>query len=130
MTKPRIVCIVDDDHIIHFTIKKIIQATVSTENIMIFGDGEHIYEYLSKNNKKPEALPDIMFLDLNMPYMDGWEFMERYGELKPTLAKNIDIYILSSSIAESDIMAAKANPNVKGYIQKPITKQDIERIFQ
>ena len=126
----RVICIVDDDYIVHFTIKKIIQATIGAEEIMIFEDGEHILEYLTKNQNKAKALPDIIFLDLNMPYMDGWEFMERYADLKPHLAKDINIYILSSSIAESDILAAKANPNVKGYIQKPITKSDIERILK
>jgi CheY-like chemotaxis protein len=129
MSIPKKVCIVDDDMMVQFTIKKMIQAIIAPENIMSFTDGEAIYEYLLKNADKAEALPDVMFLDLNMPYMDGWEFLNNYAALKPKLAKDFTIYVLSSSVADMDVQAAKANEYVKDYIHKPISRARIEEIL-
>jgi two-component system, chemotaxis family, chemotaxis protein CheY len=129
MATPKMVCIVDDDAMVHFTIKKMLQATIKPEEIIIFSDGEAIYEYLVNNAENGEALPDVMFLDLNMPFMDGWEFLNHYAILKPKLAKDIVIYVLSSSVSDLDILTAKTNPHVKDYIHKPITKSKIEEMF-
>ena len=68
-----------------------------------------------------EALPDIIFLDINMPFMDGWQFLEEYTKIKPTLSKQIVIYVVSSSISEYDIERARNNSNVSDYFVKPIT---------
>lgn len=127
--KPEIICIVDDDPIVHFTVTKMIESTLSVKKILVFDDGEQIFDYLYKNAADKDALPDIILLDLNMPYMDGWEFLEEYAYLKPQLAKKITIYILSSSVSDFDIMNAMANRDVTDYIPKPLTKQKVEELF-
>ena len=128
--KPEIICIVDDDPIVHFTVTKMLESTLNVKRILTFDDGEQIFDYLYRNAENKEALPDLILLDLNMPYMDGWEFLEEYAYLKPQLAKDIVIYILSSSVSDFDIMNAMSNRDVTDYIPKPITRQKVEELFQ
>ena len=129
MADAKIVSIVDDDAMVHFTIKKMLQFKVDPKDIMTFMDGEAVYQYLKENAADAAMIPDIMFLDLNMPFMDGWEFLNNYASLKSQLAKEITIYVLSSSVSDLDILTAKTNPNVKDYIHKPISKSKLEEVF-
>lgn len=116
-----IIGIIDDDAIYQFTTKKIIEATSSVEKILVFSDGEEAFSFFTENINNIEALPDVIFLDLNMPYMDGWDFLKEYAIIKPQLSKTIVIYIVSSSVSEIDIERAKGISNVSGYLVKPIT---------
>ena len=76
-----------------------------------------------ENAQNPDLLPDILFLDLFMPIMDGWQFLEEFLSVKPNLAKPILIYVVSSSIYPEDISKAKSYSDVFDYIIKPITKK-------
>ena len=116
-----IICIVDDDQIFQLTTTKILEKVSKAKKILAFSDGEQAYEFLSGNTANMEALPDIIFLDINMPFMDGWQFLEEYTKIKPTLSKQIVIYVVSSSISEYDIERARNNSNVSDYFVKPIT---------
>lgn len=116
-----IICIVDDDQIFQLTTTKILERVSSAKKILAFPDGQKAYQFLSGNTTNTEELPDIIFLDINMPFMDGWQFLEEYTKIKPALSKTIVIYVVSSSIAEYDIQKAKSNSNVADYIVKPVT---------
>ena len=67
--------------------------------------------------------PSILLLDLNMPIISGWQFLEEYSEFSDTIKNNFIIYILSSSISETDKARAAENKYVKGYIEKPFNSQ-------
>ena len=75
------------------------------------------------------SLPCLVILDINMPVMNGWEFMDEFVKIRPGLSKKIDIYILSSSTDSHDIQKAKSNPAITGYIVKPLTPQLLQRMF-
>lgn len=120
MSKREIICIIDDDKVYQYTATKSIQSTDVVKRILVFDDGEKAYQYLTENFSTRENLPDIIFLDINMPYMDGWEFMEEFVKLKPKLTKKITIYMVSSSIQEEDINRAKSLEEISDYIIKPI----------
>ena len=75
-----------------------------------------------------EILPDLILLDINMPVMDGWEFMEKMGLLKSKFSKNITVYIVSSSIATADKNKSKTYSDILGYLSKPVTINDLELI--
>lgn len=128
--KPEIVCIVDDDALVQFTLKRMIESGTDVRKILSFADGEQIYEHLLIHKHQKDELPDVIFLDINMPYMDGWEFMEKYQDIADGLAKRITIYILSSSVSAHDMHLAKSNPYVKTYITKPVLKVRIQELLQ
>ncbi len=74
-------------------------------------------------------LPDIIFLDINMPYMDGWDFMEHFIDIKPNLPKEITIYMVSSSVQAEDMERAKALEDFSNYIIKPIDEKRFKEIL-
>lgn len=119
--KTDVVSIIDDDKIYKFTILKTIESVDIVKKVHVFGDGEEGIKYITDNIENPDALPDIIFLDLNMPYMDGWEFLDMFSGFKESLPKKIIIYIVSSSVSELDIQKAKQYETVTDYIVKPIS---------
>lgn len=76
-----------------------------------------------------EDIPQIIFLDLNMPVMDGWEFLNEFSKIKNQIRKKIDLYVVSSSIDSRDIERAKSIDIVSDYLTKPIKLNDFERIL-
>jgi CheY-like chemotaxis protein len=119
--KANIVCIIDDDIVYQITTKKILEKINGTKKIIVFSNGEEAFNYLSKVVSDEDALPDIILLDVNMPYMNAWQFLEAYSQLKSLLTKQIIIYIISSSVSDIDIQKAKSIEEVKDYFIKPIS---------
>jgi CheY-like chemotaxis protein len=122
------IAIVDDDTIFQFTTKVKIQKLGLASNIQIFNDGEEIMDYLIK--VESIECPDIILLDINMPMMDGWDFLEEYKKHLGGSESKIKIYMLSSSINPVDVDKAKSNKLVDDYIIKPIKDEDLFRIFE
>lgn len=124
------IAVVDDDKIFQFTTLRSIQAVKLSEKILQFGNGEDALVYLRTNASRSELLPDFIFLDINMPLVDGWMFLEEYAALKPSVEKDISIFMLSSSIDPKDITRARSNPNVSDYITKPVTIERLVELLQ
>lgn len=80
-------------------------------------------------NIDENKLPDIIFLDINMPIVDGWDFLEEFDKIKNSLPKTINIYMVSSSINAFDRVRAESQKLVNGYISKPITINHFYSIF-
>ncbi len=114
------VAIVDDDAIQQFMFRKSIDAINITGHTYSFDNGRQILDYLMVNKSSTSLLPDIIFLDINMPVMDGFQFLNNFGIIKCELAKHIRIYILSSSILDEEIILAKKNPDVYEFLSKPL----------
>jgi CheY-like chemotaxis protein len=125
MTRPPIVALVDDD--------KIFQLTASlqlADQILQFGNGEEALKFLSENTKNADFLPDYIFLDINMPFVDGWMFLQDYAGLKGNLSKQISIYMISSSIDPRDVSRAKSIEEVTDYVVKPVSKEKFMELLQ
>lgn len=125
------VLLIDDDPINNFLNKSIISERISPEIIVKdFLNPEDALNHLidrSKNDK--ESLPDFIFLDINMPEMSGFEFLDLY--IKNNLDKlAIPIYILTSSLDPSDIEKSKSYPIVKDFISKPIDADFMRKIIE
>ncbi|MGC4041612.1 MAG: response regulator [Flavobacterium sp.] len=115
--------LIDDDEIFTFMTKRIIEKTHLAEQIKIFENGKEAIDFLKNVASKPELLPEVIFLDLSMPILDGWGFLEEYINLKPKFGKKITLYIISSSVSPRDHERAKTYSDVSDFIIKPMTKE-------
>ncbi|MCB0738331.1 MAG: response regulator [Bacteroidetes bacterium] len=115
--------IVDDDDIYQFTATRQLQLTEKVDHIKTFLNGKLAIEYLIEHAENAEMLPDIIFLDINMPIMNGWGFLEEFQVLKDKLAKSIMVFMVSSSINHMDRKMASENGNVTSFLTKPINAE-------
>ncbi len=120
-------CIIDDDDIYIFGIKKLLQIRNLCENIIIFNNGKDAIDHFHSHS---EELPNVILLDINMPVMNGWEFLNEYAKLDTQLKKNTILYMVSSSINPQDIERAAKEPEVHQYLIKPINLNALTQIFQ
>ena len=129
MSKPSIICIVDDDDIYKFTITKTIEKEKLAKKILVFSDGEQAFDFLKANLENNGNLPDVIFLDINMPIMDGFEFMEEYAKIHPKVGKKIIIYMVTSSVDPTDEIRANKIAQVSDYIVKPIDLSTLRSVL-
>lgn len=116
-------CLVDDDYVFRFLTCKVIEGTSLVKNIQVFSNGLEAINFLKSVRETPEEQPDVILLDLTMPIMDGWGFLDEFTQLKPGLEKKITLYIVSSSIDPDDIERSKKISAVTDFIIKPITRE-------
>lgn len=129
MKSVEIIALIDDDETFIYISKRLLKGIDNIKQIEVFNNGLDALNYIKSNSKNPELLPEIIFLDLSMPIMDGWQFLEEFINLNPTDLKKIIIYICSSSISPHDINRAKSISAVTDYIIKPLCKEDFGRLI-
>jgi CheY-like chemotaxis protein len=121
------VFIIDDDPI-H---QRIAQIMITKHRIFdeftSYTEALNALAFLEGNHDTTDALPDVILLDLNMPVMDGWDFLEGFDKIKDSLIKKIRIFIVSSSVDEKDISRSQSYSSVEGFISKPLTPDIIRK---
>ncbi len=126
------ICIIDDDPITVFGIRKMLGSVVTCEEVNSYGNGKLALEEIKEIHQKTRKLPDVIFLDINMPIMDGWQFLEEFIALP--LDKKVRINIVTSSIDPFDWQNYERYKKKTGhtltYINKPIRKSQIEAIMK
>lgn len=126
---PPVIAVVDDDSVYQFTASRTLKATKLAHEILQFQNGKEALTFLRDGNGNGHALPDIIFLDINMPITDGWAFLEEFHELKSKLSKEIKIYMVSSSIDPRDLNRARNIPEVTDYVEKPISMNKFSELL-
>jgi len=129
MKNVQLCCIIDDDPIFIYGTKRIMKEVNFAESILVYNNGQDALDGLMEKCKAKEPLPDVIFLDLNMPIMNGWEFLDEFKDCRSETSKKIIIYIISSSVDPRDLERVQNYQQVDTYILKPITPEDLAKII-
>jgi len=116
--------LIDDDPIINLVHKRILQKVADAAPIETFISGVKALEYF----KTTAPIPQIVFLDINMPEMNGFEFLDQLIKDKNIKKEGLSIYILTSSLNNKDREKAKHYPILKGYLGKPLNVAAVESL--
>ncbi|SOD14457.1 response regulator [Pedobacter xixiisoli] len=123
------VLLIDDNDIDLKINSKVIKLSNFFEEIIICQSGKEGIEYITKNLDTPELLPDFILLDIQMPEMDGFEFLEIYKNFPRTFLDNCKLAILSSTLDFGDIKKAEANPLVIKLLKKPLYPNELQELL-
>ena len=134
MVKPvnaqKIVMLIDDNDIDLKINEKVVGITKLFSQVIVCRSGEEALNYLKSNLTTPESLPDFILLDIQMPEMNGFEFLEQYKKLPGSLIDVCVIAMLSSTLDFSDIQRAEANPYVVKLLKKPLMPKILMEVVQ
>lgn len=130
MTKTLKYLLIDDEEVFNFIHSQIIRLTDEFAEINEVRSSAEALDIIQKSTNSTETFPDIMFIDINMPEMNGFELLNKLENLSPTFPKPIEIYIVTSSLFESDRIKAKSISIVTGFIEKPVSNQHIRDIIR
>ncbi len=122
------IAIIDDNLILQWHLKKMFEGFDQVKAISSFASVEEAIDFF-KNNTIEEVLPDIIFLDINFPGLDGWDFLEAFATMQAGIKKKISIYMISSSIAESDLQQSNISSLIKGYFTKPLSTEKLSAVI-
>lgn len=123
------VMIIDDNTIDSYIISRMIIQNNFAKNVLLYIEAEDAMNYLRDNQENISKLPQVIFVDIYMPLMSGFEFMEAYDNLSVTLKNHCKTFIISSTIDDEDIANSNSDKNVVSFHVKPITKEFLDRII-
>ena len=128
MAKFKRVLLVEDDPITVMVCDRIIKMNGFSDEVKSCENGRYALEYLKEKSAAGKEWPDIIFLDINMPVMNGWDFLEELEQIKNTLPPLPRIFILSSTVDPEDFSRAKSFSTVEDFISKPLEKDYLDTI--
>jgi CheY-like chemotaxis protein len=121
------VCIIDDDPIYVILAKRLISLNQFSDVIFEYRDGYEAYLALKQMHDQGEQMPEVIFLDINMPIWDGWDFLDEIVKLK--LQHTFDIYMVSSSTSPYDREKAEKYSLIKRFLTKPLEIEALKLIL-
>lgn len=119
--------IIDDDPMSSFYIKRLAELGELAHIITIYNSAQGAIDYLLHHKNSVEHLPNVILLDIYMPELDGWDFLEALKTIESQLTKQPEIYIISSSNHPKDLSKAGTFPEVRAYFQKPVTLEILKQ---
>jgi CheY-like chemotaxis protein len=122
-----VACIIDDDELFTYVLSKQMKVMDFCKTILVFRNGLEALDYFRSMLESPADLPSVILLDLNMPVLDGWQFLDEFVRLRP--CKKVAIYIISSSIDAADHEKALAYKDVSNFYIKPVTGENLSEIL-
>lgn len=127
-TKYKRVMLIDDNELDIYITSKIIINTKLAEIVMEYTSAEEALQYLIDNKEEPANLPSLIFLDIYMPLMDGFEFIDKFKGLEESVTATCKICVVSSTVSHYDIHKSKIDKGIPLFTSKPITKSFIESL--
>jgi CheY-like chemotaxis protein len=128
--KYRNIAVIDDDFVESYITERMIAIAAHPDKVKKYDSAERALLDFSKNKNRPEDLPDIIFLDINMPDMDGFDFLERFDNLDEKIKGKGKIVILSSSLNPRDYEKAISNKYVTRFLSKPLQLRDLDLLSE
>lgn len=121
--------LIDDDHIFHWMVKRSLEAITEKVELKIFRHGLEALREL-KAISDPSKFPDVIFLDINMPILNGWEFLDEYESLQIPPDNKVCIYMVSSAQDIRTLHRAMENRLLSGFFSKPISQAELSMIIE
>lgn len=123
------VCIIDDDPICVYGTKVLLNRnSFFGSDILVYEDGYEALVNLTSLSKTEEGFPDVIFLDLNMPVMDGWGFLDKF--IKLPMKKKPHIFVVSSYFGPKEVKKGKSYGVIDDFISKPLEESKLAKIFE
>lgn len=127
------VMLVDDNEIDNLINQKMIEASSISEHIFIHSGAKSAIEFLKNVEKLAKGpvslyLPELIFLDIDMPLMDGFQFLDEFEKLSETIKDHCKVIMLTSSLNPQDMNKAKKNKYVMKYLNKPLTQDNLKKL--
>ena len=124
------ILLIDDDEPTNFLNRLTLEQAGCARHIRIAQSGQEALDYLCNCGPGAPPRPDLIFLDINMPAMDGWEFLERYRSLPPERKADIVLIMLTTSLNPDDEIRTRAIPEVAGFENKPLNQQRLMLLLE
>lgn len=128
MRKLKSILLVDDDPSTNFLHELILKDAACADHFKFVLNGREAIGYLQQQYETSGVLPEIIFLDINMPIMNGWEFLEEFKLLAPEIQKAVVVVMLTTSMNPDDEERAAATGVVKAFRNKPISAEMIKQL--
>jgi len=131
--KKRLSCIllIDDDEPTNFLNRATLEEIGCADRIQVAQSGQEALDYLARTGEDASfPLPNLIFLDINMPAMDGWEFLARYDELEQTQRAEVVVVMLTTSLNPEDEVRACSMPSISGFRCKPLNRDMFDSLLR
>ncbi len=127
----RSICIIDDDKVYTFGIKKIIKNHLPGDTVTTYNNGKEALERLQALRQADEELPDIILLDIDMPEMNGWDFLKEFDDVRNSVDKKIEIYVISSRIesGKENLYQVEWDSKVSKFVPKPVDANRLKELL-
>ena len=124
------VILIDDDEPTNFLHRRVIERYGCAERIEVFQEAQRALDFLSTTENGSYVKPELIFLDINMPGMNGWEFLQAYERLSEEQRAEIVVLMLTTSLNPDDKAQAESFDEVSGFLSKPLTKELLKEILE
>ena len=127
----RSICIIDDDKVYTFGIKKIIKNHLPDDTVITYNNGKEALDQLRAIKEQNEELPDVILLDIDMPKMNGWDFLKEFDAVRNSVDKKIEIFVISSRIeaGKESLYKIDWDDKVSKFVPKPVDANRLKELL-